>query len=94
MQKGKWIGAMVALSMVMGWAAMAGAGTENPKVKPGSAVVVAPAAKDAWAICPVQKTKILKTKAVDTVVYKKQTYYFCCAGCKPEFLKNPDKYLK
>ena len=27
-------------------------------------------------------------------VYKGQEIKFCCAGCKPIFLKNPDKYLK
>ncbi|MEK6557834.1 MAG: YHS domain-containing protein, partial [Candidatus Margulisiibacteriota bacterium] len=33
-------------------------------------------------------------KAVDKAVYKGKTYYFCCAGCKPLFEKNPRKYLK
>lgn len=27
-------------------------------------------------------------------VYQGQEIKFCCADCKPEFLKNPDKYLK
>jgi YHS domain-containing protein len=26
--------------------------------------------------------------------YKGQTYYFCSAGCKKEFDKDPEKYLK
>lgn len=25
--------------------------------------------------------------------YKGQTYYFCSAGCKQDFDKNPDEYL-
>lgn len=26
--------------------------------------------------------------------YKDQTFYFCASGCKNEFDKNPEKYLK
>ena len=26
-------------------------------------------------------------------VYKGKTYYFCCPGCKPQFDKNPEKYI-
>lgn len=29
----------------------------------------------------------------DTCTYKGQTYAFCAASCKEEFLKNPEKYL-
>jgi YHS domain-containing protein len=25
--------------------------------------------------------------------YKGKKVYFCCSGCKPEFEKNPEKYL-
>ena len=25
--------------------------------------------------------------------YKGQTYYFCCAGCKRSFEKEPEKYV-
>lgn len=25
--------------------------------------------------------------------YKEQTYYFCCAGCKRSFDKEPEKYV-
>jgi YHS domain-containing protein len=45
-------------------------------------------------VCPVEGTKIKQSKAYDSTVYKGKTYYFCCAACKPEFLKNPDKYAK
>ncbi len=45
-------------------------------------------------ICPVSKNKVNPAKAVDKAVYKGKTYYFCCAGCKPLFEKNPRKYLK
>ncbi|MES2465404.1 MAG: YHS domain-containing protein [Armatimonadota bacterium] len=27
-------------------------------------------------------------------VYKGKKYLFCCQGCKPQFDKNPEKYVK
>jgi Cu(I)/Ag(I) efflux system membrane fusion protein len=41
-------------------------------------------------ICPVMGGTI--NKDVFTV-YKGKQVYFCCPGCKPEFEKNPEKYL-
>lgn len=55
-----------------------------------------PAKKTVSAICPVMGTQIPDvTKAPGgSAVYKGKTYYFCCKGCKPAFLKNPEKYIK
>ena len=44
--------------------------------------------------CPVMGTKIKISKAYDKTVYKGKTYYFCCSECKPEFLKNPEKFAR
>ena len=53
----------------------------------------APKAKLASLICPVTGDKIpSKEKAAGSSVYGGKTYYFCCAGCKPEFDKDPAKY--
>ncbi len=41
-------------------------------------------------ICPVMGGAI--NKDVFTM-YKGKKVYFCCPGCKPEFEKNPEKYL-
>jgi len=49
---------------------------------------------DERVTCPVMGTRIDKSKAVDKVEYKGQTYYFCCQGCKPAFLKDPEKYIR
>ncbi len=49
---------------------------------------------DEMVVCPVYGTKIKKSQAFDSTVYKGRTYYFCCADCKPLFLKNPEKYVK
>ena len=48
--------------------------------------------------CPVMKTWFVpdeKTpEKTPKSVYKDKTYYFCCPGCKPQFEKDPEKYLK
>ena len=54
-----------------------------------------PAAKAAVLICPVTGTKIASIKdAAGHSTYKGKTYYFCCPGCKPQFDKDPAKFLK
>lgn len=64
----------------------------------GVAVAAPTAPKKAAAkqTCPVMKEHTLTKVTADTAhsVYKGKTYYFCCAGCKPEFDKNPAKYVK
>ena len=55
----------------------------------------AAAKKPVSAVCPVMKTRIPDvSKASGKSVYKGKTYYFCCAGCKEPFDKNPEKYIK
>lgn len=45
--------------------------------------------------CPVTGTKISSIKeAAGHSTYKGVTYYFCCSGCKPQFDKDPAKYIK
>ena len=68
-------------------------GTKNGKC-PVTAVKK-PVSKTVSAVCPVMGSKIPDvTKASGKSVYKGKTYYFCCAGCKPAFDKNPEKYIK
>lgn len=51
------------------------------------------AAKAAALVCPVTKEKIASVKdAAGSSTYQGKTYYFCCAGCKPMFDKDPAKY--
>ena len=46
-------------------------------------------------ICPVTGDKIASTKAaVGHSTVKGKTYYFCCAGCKPRFDKDPATFIK
>lgn len=52
-------------------------------------------AKKTALICPVTGDKIASIKAaVGHSTYHGKTYYFCCAGCKPRFDKNPTKFVK
>ena len=58
-------------------------------------VLVADSAKCQSASCPVMGSKIPNvSKASGKSVYKGKTYYFCCAGCKAKFDKDPEKYIK
>lgn len=52
------------------------------------------ATKTVSAVCPVMGNRIPDvTKAAGKSVYKGKTYYFCCPGCKPQFDKDPEKYI-
>lgn len=44
--------------------------------------------------CPVMGHEIEKSKAAGSSEYNGETYYFCCAGCKEKFDKDPEKYIK
>jgi YHS domain-containing protein len=44
--------------------------------------------------CLVDGMKLGSMGTPYVFVYQGQEIKFCCADCKPEFLKDPDKYLK
>jgi YHS domain-containing protein len=41
-------------------------------------------------VCPVMGGE---TNPAIYAEYKGKKVYFCCQGCKPEFEKNPEKYI-
>lgn len=45
------------------------------------------------AMDPVCHMEVDEESAQWTSEYMGQTYYFCAAGCKASFDKDPDKYL-
>ena len=49
---------------------------------------------DDTAIDPVCGMTVKKAEAKATFDYKGTTYYFCGAGCKEAFAKDPEKYLQ
>lgn len=46
------------------------------------------------AIDPICNMEVEIENAQYTFDYDGETYYFCCAGCKLTFSKNPDQYIK
>lgn len=76
---------LLAGSLVMGGAAQAGKTAKKPVKKVAKAETVT---------CPVMGSKFKPTAKTEKSTYKGKTYFFCCAGCKPEFDKNPAKYTK
>jgi YHS domain-containing protein len=65
------------------------------QAKPAMAVQPKPAVPVAIE-CPVMKgNKVIISKATKEGMYADHNgrrYFFCCAGCKPAFKKNPAKY--
>jgi Cu+-exporting ATPase len=43
---------------------------------------------------PVCGMQVSPDKAAGTSEYGGKTFYFCSAGCKSKFDKNPDQYTK
>jgi Cu+-exporting ATPase len=43
---------------------------------------------------PVCDMKVTEGNAVEKLVYKGQTYYFCSTLCKQLFEREPEKYVK
>ena len=43
---------------------------------------------------PICGMNVDESKAAGTTVYKGKTYYFCSAGCKVKFEKEPEKHAK
>ncbi len=59
-----------------------------------SAASVAVAVVDAGnKLCPVSGGPVSDDPAL-TAEYKGKLYHFCCPGCKPVFLKDPEIYIK
>ena len=43
---------------------------------------------------PVCKMEVDEQSAKHKFEYNGKIYYFCAAGCKKEFEKNPEKYIE
>jgi xanthine dehydrogenase accessory factor len=59
---------------------------------PGPAVATT-ATRPQIAIDPVCKMEVTVAGARHTAEHEGQTYYFCCAACRREFLADPARYL-
>ncbi len=45
------------------------------------------------AKCPVMGSEFKVKEDSEFAVYQGKTYVFCCPGCKPQFEKDPEKYI-
>lgn len=73
-----------------GIVAIAGAAVAAPVAK--HTAKAKPAAK---LVCPVTGETVASVKdSAGSSTYKGKKYFFCCAGCKPMFDKEPAKYTK
>jgi YHS domain-containing protein len=65
------------------------------QAKPSAPKVFASPQKEGTkATCPVTGEEFAIAKDTVHVEYKGKHVYFCCAGCKKAFDKDPDKYTK
>jgi YHS domain-containing protein len=66
-------------------------GSTAPKPQKGQQPAASAVQAGEQTTCPVMEGQPIN-KAVFTE-YKGKKVYFCCESCKPEFEKNPEKYL-
>jgi Cu+-exporting ATPase len=57
-------------------------------------LTAAPAALAAFAVDPVCGMTVDTTTAAHTAIHDAQTYFFCCAGCREQFVTDPARYLR
>lgn len=88
------IGWLVAGLLAFGAGVAAGGQHEGHSAPPPSQGQ-APAPKEVTVVhCPVTGEEVPTPADAPRSEYKGKTYYFCCAPCKVDFDKDPEKYLK
>jgi xanthine dehydrogenase accessory factor len=56
--------------------------------------VSAPEAIVGFAVDPVCAMTVDTRDATHTAIHNKQTYYFCCSGCREQFVADPARFLR
>ena len=74
--------------LLVGLIALDGCKKSEPAAPPESEEVASVEIEQ--TICPVMKGTINKNLFTE---YKGKKVYFCCAGCKGKFEKEPEKYI-
>lgn len=59
-----------------------------------NSVSATPPKPDLLATCPVSGDKLGDMGTPYVFVYQGQEVKLCCPSCKPDFDKNPEKYMK
>ncbi len=83
------IALMVVVALIAGCAKPAKPTKTTKEPVKEKAVATAAAAAE-QTLCPVMDKPIDKQYKTE---YKGKTVYFCCPACKPEFDKDPEKYI-
>jgi YHS domain-containing protein len=79
---------LVAGVLLVGLSGLQGCKKSEPAAPPESEEVAS--AEIEQTICPVMKGAINKNLFTE---YNGKKVYFCCAGCKEKFEKEPEKYI-
>lgn len=81
---------LLASLLLIGLIALNGCKKSEPTASPEPGSEVAGSATIEQTTCPVMGGAINKALFTE---YKGKKVYFCCPGCKPEFEKDPEKYI-
>jgi len=79
---------LLASLLLVGLIVLGGCKKSEPAAPPETEEVASAAIEQ--TTCPVMGGAIDKNMFTE---YKGKKVYFCCPGCKPEFEKEPEKYL-
>ena len=80
---------MLAILLLIGLVALTGCKKKSEPAAPAETEEAVTVAIE-QTICPVMAGAINKNLFTE---YKGKKVYFCCAGCKEKFEKEPEKYL-
>jgi YHS domain-containing protein len=85
--------ALLAMVSACGGASQQTNHTETPAQAQAPVVAAGEAKPGDRSMCPVSKDAFTIKADSPSAEYQGKTYYFCCPGCKEEFVKDPAKYL-
>ncbi len=87
---------VAAVAFIIGGAACSHASKEPTPTSATNNAAAADAKPKSYPldICLVDGMKLGSMGDPYLFVYQGQEIKFCCSGCKPDFLKDPDKYMK
>jgi len=83
----------VALSILAEIVRVHPSGVPAAATPPAAASPAAPAPVSTTAVDPVCGMSVVVASAREKAEVEGVAYYFCCAGCREKFLKNPQAYL-
>ncbi len=83
-----------AATLAIAAAGLSAAPSPTPKVDKAPMAFDKPPAAGTKATCPVSKEQFTVSASTVRSEHKGKHYVFCCPECKPDFDKDPEKYLR